>query len=79
MSTGGGASGGSTTFNSAVVSFGTPTGNWTPTNQVGWFGVYDAATSGNLLYWGALTNPKSINTGDAAPTFAVGALTITED
>jgi hypothetical protein len=80
-SSGGGATLGSTTFNSATITIGTTTvsGNWTPTTQIGWFGIYDAATSGNLLYWGSLTAPKSVNIGDQLPTFAVGALTITED
>lgn len=42
------------------------------------FGIFDAATSGNLLYWGALTTPRATASG-VAPTFAIGALTHSED
>ena len=35
------------------------------------------ATGGNLLAWGALGASKTINNGDAAPSFAAGALTFT--
>jgi len=42
------------------------------------FGIYDASTAGNLLFWGDLTTPRSVLNGDT-PRFAVGALVITED
>ena len=42
-------------------------------------GIYDSPTSGNLLAWVALTTPKTINNGDPAPAFAIGALTWTGD
>jgi len=45
------------------------------------FGIWDGATAGgspdNLLYYGALTNPKTIADGDTL-RFAAGAITITE-
>jgi hypothetical protein len=39
--------------------------------------MFDASTSGNLLFHGALTASKTINDGDAAPTFPAGSLVIT--
>lgn len=54
-----------------------------PTATTGWgsvvaFGIYDAATAGNLLFWGDLTVARSVLTGDT-PRFAAGSLIITED
>lgn len=43
------------------------------------FGVYDAATSGNLLYWGALSSSKTIANGDTIRFEASNSITITED
>ncbi|MGL4477374.1 MAG: phage tail fiber protein [Aeromonas veronii] len=65
-----------TTSNNGAITFPAPTANW---GTVTHFGLYDAASSGNLLYWAALTTPKTINNGDAAPSFAAGALTVQED
>lgn len=42
------------------------------------FALLDASTDGNLLYWGALTQSKTINNGDTAK-FAAGDIDITED
>ncbi len=42
------------------------------------FGIFDADSAGNLLYWGDLTANKTINTGDTAK-FAAGDIDITED
>ena len=41
------------------------------------FGIHDASTAGNLLYYGALTASKTIADGDTL-RFASGAITITE-
>jgi hypothetical protein len=49
--------------------------NWGTINQ---FGLLDAASTGNLLFWGDLTSPKTIDNGDTA-SFSAGALSITED
>jgi len=62
------------TDNVAAITFGTPTGNW---GTITHFGIFDE--SGNLLVWGALTTPKTVNNGDPAPSFAIGALDITFD
>jgi hypothetical protein len=40
------------------------------------FGIYDAASAGNLLFWGALTISKTINQADTV-TFPAASLSIT--
>ena len=47
--------------NSADVTFPTATGSW---GTVGWIGINDASTSGNLLYHTPLDVAKAITTGD---------------
>jgi hypothetical protein len=49
------------TLNSADVTFPTATGSW---GVVGWIGINDAATSGNLLYHSPLDTSKTIDSGD---------------
>ena len=49
------------TTNSADVTFPTATGSW---GTVGWIGINDAASSGNLLYHSPLDTAKTIDTGD---------------
>lgn len=67
---------GGTTSNNASITFPAPTANW---GTVTHFGIYDASTAGNLIGWAALTASKTINNGDAAPSFAAGALTFQID
>jgi hypothetical protein len=62
------------TSNTAAITFGAPTSNW---GQVTHFAIFDNTTGGNLLFWGALTTPKTVNNGDPAPVFAIGALDVT--
>ncbi len=73
-----GASSGSdgTAENADVITFPAPSASW---GSVTHFGIYDAASAGNLLIQAALTTPKTINNGDAAPSFAVGALSFQVD
>ncbi len=61
--------------NSADIDFPTPTADW---GRVGAFFIADAATNGNMLYLNVLTIPKTVNNGDAAPSFPAGTLTIAE-
>ena len=65
------ASGGSSATN-ATVTFPAATSNWGTITHVA---VMDATASGNVLFWGAVTTSKTIETGD---TFQVtsGNLTI---
>ncbi len=48
-------------INSADVTFPTCTSSW---GTVGWIGIYDALTSGNLLYHTPLDVAKVIDVGD---------------
>ena len=69
---------GGTTSNNSTITFGSPTADWQPTNGYIWgFAIYDQATSGNLLYWGPMTTPQKVLNGNAAPTIATSALTLT--
>lgn len=45
----------------ATATFPTATANW---GTVGWIGLWDAASSGNLLYHTALDASKTIDSGD---------------
>lgn len=65
-----------TTSNNAAVAFPAPTGNW---GSVTHMAIYDAASSGNMLIYSALTTPKTVNNGDAAPTFPISSLTFQID
>ena len=62
-----------TTSNSAAVEFPAATGSW---GTVSHFGIYDAASSGNLLIHGAFTTGKAIASGDILK-IATGDLDIT--
>ena len=52
---------GNTTSNNAAVEFPTATGSWGTVTHVG---VYDAASSGNLMAYATLSSSKAIATGD---------------
>jgi hypothetical protein len=67
---------GGTTSNNGAVTFPTPSANW---GVITHFGIYDASSAGNLLFWGALTTSKTVNNGDPAPSFAAAALTVQID
>ena len=64
---------GGQTSNNAAITFPTPTATW---GNVTHFGIYDAASGGNLLFWGALTIAKTINQADTV-TFPAASLSIT--
>lgn len=65
-----------TTSNNAAIVFPAPTANW---GQILSFRLWDAASGGNALLCQALSVPKTVNNGDAAPQFNAGALTIQID
>lgn len=65
-----------TTSNNAAIAFPAPTGTW---GQVVGMGIHDAATGGNELFYAALGTPKTINSGDPAPSFAAGTLIVQID
>jgi hypothetical protein len=62
-----------TTFsNAAAIEFAAASGgNW---GTIGWAGIFDASTSGNLLAWAPLTTSRVINDGDV---FRIPATSLT--
>lgn len=64
---------GGQTSNNGAITFPTPSAGW---GTVTHFGIYDAASGGNLLFWGALTIAKTINQADTV-TFPAASLSIT--
>lgn len=66
-----------TISNAGAITFASPSANW---GTVTHFFVHDAASgAGNIILCRALTTAKTINNGDAAPSFAADALTIQID
>ncbi len=63
------------TSNAADITFPTATANWGTITHVA---LFDAATGGNMLFWGALTTSKAVNTGDVLKILA-GDLDVTLD
>jgi hypothetical protein len=62
------------TANAVAITFPAPTANW---GTVTHYGLFDAASSGNLWIWDALTAAQAITSGGATAAFAAGALQIT--
>ena len=60
------------TSNNTILTFPAPTAAW---GVITGFAMLDALTLGNMLIFGALTTSKTVNSGDAAPSFAAAALT----
>ena len=67
---------GGTTSNNGAITFPSPTANWGTITGVRF---WDASSGGNAWIYGALTTPKTVNNGDAAPSFAAGSITIQID
>lgn len=59
--------------NSLDIVFPQPTGTW---GTVGWFALYDASTSGNMLAFGELTTSVLIDASSTPPTFSTGDLQV---
>ena len=51
------------------------TGPWSAGVALDWFGLFDAATAGNLLGYGALTPPLTVAAAGYIPEFPAGQLT----
>lgn len=60
------------TSNSAAVAFASATGSWGTATH---FGLYDASSGGNLLFWGALSGSLVISSGTAV-SFDAGAVDV---
>lgn len=67
----------SATANTGVITFPTSTATWGGTMTH--FGIFDAASGGNLLAWNILTQSQVVGNTGITPSFAAGALTWSED
>lgn len=65
----------STKQNGTAITFVKASADW---GTIVAFGLHDAVSAGNLLYWGAVSPNKSVLNNDTAE-FAANTLTITED
>jgi hypothetical protein len=65
-----------TTSNNGVITFPAPTANWGVVVSVRW---WDATTAGNAWLCFPLTVSKTINNGDAAPSFPAASLSVQVD
>jgi hypothetical protein len=64
---------GGQTSNASIITYPVPSANW---GTITHFAIFDAVTTGNMLLWGSLTTPKTVNNGDGAPTWPVDQLAI---
>lgn len=64
---------GGTTSNTGAVSFTASGGSWGTVTHIG---IFDASTSGNLLWHGAMTASKTVNDGDTLE-FSIGNIDLT--
>lgn len=65
---------GGTSQNQSDITFPSPTANW---GTVTHFAIWDAVTSGNMLFSGTLGVSRVINSGDTAPVFPSNSVTLT--
>jgi hypothetical protein len=65
---------GGASSNNAAITFGAPTSG--PQTLTHW-ALMSASSGGNMWLYGTLTASRTVNNGDAAPSFAIGALAIT--
>jgi hypothetical protein len=68
-----GGTGVTSTSNFAEVLFDAATGSW---GEIVAMAIFDASTSGNIIWYGTLTTPKTVGTGDQF-RFANGAIVLT--
>jgi hypothetical protein len=62
------------TSNAVAIVFPSPTADW---GTVSYYGIFDAASGGNLLLWDVLTTSRTILAGDPPPSFVIDGLQIT--
>ena len=67
-----------TKSNGTVLTMATAGGDWSSGSNMAYWALFDASSGGNKLYYGAITTPKPVLNGDT-PSFAIGAISITED
>lgn len=68
------AGGNGASVNLVDFQYDSPTGDW---GEITSFGIFDAETGGNVLITEDLLVAKTVSSGDLAPKFAAGDLTIT--
>jgi hypothetical protein len=66
--------GGRKVSNTNVIRFGPASANWSAAVA---FGIYDAASSGNLRYWGTMTTVTVVSSSSLE--IAIGDLSVVED
>lgn len=59
--------------NTANIEWDVPSGNW---GTIVALGLYDAVSSGNLLFVNSFVTPKAVSDGDGAPKILAGQLRI---
>lgn len=65
---------GGQTSNAVAITYPAPTADW---GVITHWAICDAITAGNRIVWDALTASRTVLNGDGAPSFAIGALSIT--
>jgi hypothetical protein len=65
---------GGATSNRNAVTFPTPTASW---GAISHMASLSASSGGNMYFYAQLTDPKNVNNGDPAPSFAVGDIDFT--
>lgn len=75
-STGASTGSGGRVSNNSAVDYPEPTGNW---GTIVAEALMDAASAGNMLFWGALTAARTVLTGTAAPSHAPDSIGLTLD
>ena len=61
--------------NSGLLQFAVSTGAWGDVTHIG---IFDALTTGNLLFWGVLAETRTVASGEA-PKFQIGDIAISLD
>ena len=59
------------TSNVNAITFPAPSANW---GVITHCALWDAVSGGNMIAYATLTTPKTVNSGDAAPSFLAGSL-----
>jgi hypothetical protein len=67
---------GNSVANSVAITWDTSTAGYGST-AIGWVGICDAVSAGNMLYQGPLLTPRVVSAGDQV-SFAIGALVLAE-
>lgn len=67
---------GGTTSNNVALTFPAPTADW---GSISGWGLYDASSGGNQWICATLAITKTVNNGDAPPSFSVGSLSVQID